>query len=33
MIAEQNFTKLILNIYHYKDVMHVKFGQAGFGST
>ena len=23
--------KLILNIYHYNDVMHVKFGQAGLG--
>ena len=31
--AEQNFMKLILNMYHYNDVMHVKFGQAGFGSS
>ena len=27
--AERNFMKLILNMYHYNDVMHVKFGPAG----
>ena len=25
--------KLILNIYNYNDVMHIKFGQAGLGSS
>ena len=30
--AERNFMKLILNMYHYNDVMHVKFGLAGLGS-
>ena len=33
MTAEQNFMKLILNMYHYNDVMHIKFGRAGFGSS
>ena len=31
--AEWNFTKLIQNMYDYNDVMHVKFGQAGFNSS
>ena len=31
--AERNFMKLILNMYHYNGVMHVKFGQAGLGSS
>ena len=31
--AERNFMKLILNMYHYNDVMHVKFGPAGLGSS
>ena len=31
--AEWNFMKLILNMYHYNDVMHVKFGPAGLGSS
>ena len=31
--AELNFMKLILNMYHYNDVMHVKFGLAGLGSS
>ena len=31
--AERNFMKLILNMYHYNDVMHVKFGLAGIGSS
>ena len=31
--AEWNFMKLILNMYHYDDVMHVKFGPAGLGSS
>ena len=31
--AERNFMKLILNMYHYNDVMHVKFGPAGHGSS
>ena len=30
---EQNFMKLILNMYHYNDVMHIKFGPAGHGSS
>ena len=25
--------KLVLNMYHYIDVMHVKFGPAGLGSS
>ena len=25
--------KLIPNMYHYNDVMHVKFGLAGLGSS
>ena len=24
--------KVLLNIYHYNNVMHIKFGRAGFGS-
>ena len=31
--AGGNFMKLILNMYHYNDVMHVKFGLAGYGSS
>ena len=31
--AERNFMKLILNMYQYNDVMHVKFGPAGLGSS
>ena len=31
--AEWNFMKLILNMYHYNDVMHVKFDPAGLGSS
>ena len=31
--AERNFIKLILNMYYYNDVMHVKFGPAGLGSS
>ena len=31
--AERNFMKFILNMYHYNDVMHVKFGPAGLGSS
>ena len=31
--SERNFMKLILNMYHYNDVMHVKFGPAGLGSS
>ena len=31
--AEQNFLKLIYNMYHNNNVMHVTFGQAGFGSS
>ena len=33
--VEWNFMKLLLNmyIYHYNDVMHLKFGQAGLGSA
>ena len=30
--AEWNFMKLILNMYLYHDVMHVKFGLAGLSS-
>ena len=30
---KQNFMKLIPNMYHYNDVMHVKFGLAGLGSS
>ena len=33
VITERNFLKLILNMYHYNDVMHVKFGLAGLGSS
>ena len=25
--------KLILNMYHYNDVMHIKFSLAGLGSS
>ena len=32
-ITKRNFTKRKLNMYHYNDVMHVKFGQAGLGSS
>ena len=31
--TEQNFMELILNMDHYYDVMHVKFGLAGLGSS
>ena len=31
--TERNFMKLILNMYHYNGVMHVKFGPAGLGSS
>ena len=28
-----NFMTLILNMYHYNDVMHFKFGLTGLGSS
>ena len=33
LLCKRNFMKLILNMYHYNDVMHVKFGPAGLGSS
>ena len=31
--TEWNFIKLILSVYHYNDVMHLRFGQACCGSS
>ena len=33
LTAEQNFMKLVINMNHYNDVMHIKFGLAGLGSS